>query len=261
MRPGLSLSAFSFFGRNLFYSTAVAAALIIVAVFAWAVSWRAAAFATAIAVLPVAVVWLVSQGPYSYFFARYLLLTVGAWALLAGIALSRLDIRLAAAGVLVFGILGAGDQQVIREPGAHNWPAYPLNSDTGYWDYAGAARVVADHARPGDGIAYPGNPVRWLLIDFGVQYYLAGDLPAARQPRQVFMASTAADAGTLYPVLCADAARCLGQTPRMWIVGNGYLKHPYTYIPVAEATEMRAHYRVEMIKQVPGLTVFLLVRT
>jgi mannosyltransferase len=42
MRPGLSLSAFSFFGRNLFYSTAVAAALIIVAVFAWAVSWRAA---------------------------------------------------------------------------------------------------------------------------------------------------------------------------------------------------------------------------
>jgi mannosyltransferase len=260
LRPGFSLAAFSFFGRNLFYSTAAAAALIIVAVFAWAVSTRAAAFATAIAVLPVAVVWLVSQGPYSYFFPRYLLLTVGAWALLAGIALSRLDLRLAAAGVLVFGVLGFGDQQVIREPGAHNWTSYPNNSDTGYWDYAGAARVIAEHARPGDGIAYPGNPIRWEMINFGVQYYLTRARPAGPQPRQVFMAKTAAAAGSLYPVMCQDAAGCLGQPPRMWIVDDNFAKQPYAHIPVAEATAMRAHYRLDMVRRVPGLTVFLLVR-
>ena len=35
---------------------------------------------TALAIGPVAVVWLASQGSYSYFFPRYLLFTVGAWA-------------------------------------------------------------------------------------------------------------------------------------------------------------------------------------
>ena len=124
--PGLDLTDFAFFGRNLFYSTSVAAALIILAVLAWAVAWRDAAFMTALAIGPVAAVWLVSQGPYSYFFPRYLLFTVGAWAVLAGIGLSRLDARIAAAAVLVIAILGAGDQQVIRETGAHNWASYPV---------------------------------------------------------------------------------------------------------------------------------------
>ena len=59
--------------------------------------WKAAAFASALAVLPAAVVWLLSQGPHSYFLARYLLPAVAAWALLAGIGLSRVNLRLAAA--------------------------------------------------------------------------------------------------------------------------------------------------------------------
>jgi hypothetical protein len=89
-RPGLDLTDFAFFGRNLFYSTSVAAALIMVAVLAWAVAWREAAFMTALAIGPVAVVWLISQGSYSYFFPRYLLFTVAAWAVLAGIGLAGL---------------------------------------------------------------------------------------------------------------------------------------------------------------------------
>jgi hypothetical protein len=42
-RPGLDLAALEFFARNLFYSTSVAAALIVLAVPAWAVAWREAA--------------------------------------------------------------------------------------------------------------------------------------------------------------------------------------------------------------------------
>ncbi len=91
LRPDLDLTDFAFFGRNLFYSTSVATASIILAVLAWAVAWREAAFMTALAIGPVAAVWLASQGTYSYFFPRYLLFTVGAWAVLAGIGLSRLD--------------------------------------------------------------------------------------------------------------------------------------------------------------------------
>jgi mannosyltransferase len=122
-RPGLDLADFAFFGRNLFYSTSVAAALIVVAVLAWAVAWREAAFMAALAIGPVAAAWLVSQGSYSYFFPRYLLFTVAAWAVLAGIGLSRLDARIAASAGLILAVLGAGNQQAIRQPGAHNCPA------------------------------------------------------------------------------------------------------------------------------------------
>jgi mannosyltransferase len=260
-RPGLSLSAFEFFGRNLFYSTAAAAALIIVAVLAWAVSWRAAAFATSIAIAPVVMVWVVSQGPVSYFFPRYLLLTIGAWAMLAGIALSRLDARVAVAAVLVFGLLGAGDQRVIREPGAHNWAAYPLSVNTAYWDFAGAARIVADGTRPGDGIAYPVSPNRWEMIDFGVEYYLSRDLPAATMPRQVFVARSAAAAGTLYSILCGRPARCLGDAPRVWVVGSGHPRNPWRQLTPGEAAALRPHYRVARIRRVSDLTIFLLTRT
>ena len=258
-RPDLSLYTFSFFARNLFYSTAAAAALIIVAVFAWAVAWRKAAFATAIAVLPAIAVWVVSQGPDSYFFPRYVLFSVTGWVLLAGIALSKLDVRVAAVAVAVFGVLGAGDQLVIREPGAHNWAAYPVIGDTSYWNYEAAAEVIARAVRPGDGIAYPANPDRWVMADFGTQYYLARDLPAAKVPREVFVVRTAAAADSMYPVLCQHPASCLGGTSRVWIVTLGRAKHPYQYTPATERVALTARYRVEMVKHVPGLTIFLLV--
>ena len=256
-RPGLDLTEFAFFGRNLFYSTSVASALIILAALAWAVAWREAAFMTAVAIAPVAAVWLVSQGTYSFFFPRYLLFTVGAWAVLAGIGLSRLDARIAAAAVLVIAILGAGDQQVIREPGAHSWASYPVGYDGSYLDYAGAAAFVAPQAKAGDGIVYPA----WLMIGYGLQYYLARDMPnGVPVPHELFIAETAARTGTLYPVPCKHPAACLGQEPRIWVVGSGYSKNPYQAVTPAQATLLRQRYRLSSVKHVRSLTVFLLTR-
>jgi len=49
------------------------------------------------------------RAPYSLLLPPgYLLLTVGAWAVLAGIALSRLDLKIAVASLAVLAILGAG---------------------------------------------------------------------------------------------------------------------------------------------------------
>ncbi len=262
LRPGLDLTAFAFFGRNLFYSTSVASALIVLAVLAWAVAWRAAAFATALAILPVVVVWLVSQGPHSYFFPRYLMLTVGAWAILAGIGLAKVDVRVAAAAILVIVILGAGDQQVIREPGAHNWAFYPVGSGRLYPDYAGAATIVARQARVGDGIVYPAGEQGWLLIRLGVQYYLERDLRhGVPAPPELFIAE-AASKDHLYPLFCAHFTACLGHDARVWVVGSGYDKIPFTdnVILPGEAAALRPHYRLELTKHVEGLTVFLLVR-
>jgi hypothetical protein len=208
-RPDLDLTDFAVFGRNLFYSTSVATALIILALLAWAVAWREAAFMTALAIAPVAAVWLLSQGEYSYFFPRYLLFTAGAWALLAGIGLSRLDARMAAAAVLVVAILGAGDQQVIREPGAHSWSSYPVGHGGYYLDYAAAAAFVARRAHPGDGAVYQGreHQVSWLMISDGLQYYLSRDMPnGVPAPHQLFVAQSAAQAGTLYPRPCRNPA-------------------------------------------------------
>ena len=262
-RPGLDLAAFSFFGRNLFYSTSVAAALIVLALLAWAVARQQAAFVTAVAVLPVAAVWLASQGPYSYFFPRYLLLTVGAWAILAGIALSRLDLKIAVAGLAVIAVLGAGDQQVIRAPGAHNWTTYPVGSGGSYEGYAQAAQTVARQARPGDGIVYQSQKDgdRWLMIGYGLQYYLARDLrPGTPLPRQLFIAETGAQAGRLYPVPCQQPAACLGAERRIWVIASGYDRSPYAAVTSAQAALLRPHYRVGEVRHVPSLTVFLLVR-
>jgi mannosyltransferase len=263
-RPGLNLAAFSVFGRNLFYSTSVATALIVLALLAWAVAWQQAAFMTAVAVLPVAAVWLVSQGPYSYFFPRYLLLTVGAWAILAGIALSRLDLKMAVAGLAVIAILGAGDQQVIRAPGAHDWTTYPAGRGGSYQGYAQAAQVVARQARPGDGIVYQSQAgaQRWLMIGYGVQYYLAQDLPPGTPaPRQLFIAETGAQANGLYPLPCRQPAACLSAAPRIWIVASGSRRSPYSAVTRAQAALLRHHYRLTVVRHAPSLTVFLLVRT
>jgi mannosyltransferase len=263
-RPGLDLADFSFFGRNLFYSTSAAAALIVLAVLAWAVAWREAAFMTALAVGPVAAVWLASQGSYSYFFPRYLLFTVGAWAILAGIGLSKLDGRTAAAAVLVVAILGAGDQQVIREPGAHSWPSFPAGAGGSYPDYAGAAAFIAPRARPGDGAVYQGGKhgQNYMMIGYGLAYYLSRDLPnGVPFPNQLFVARSAAEAGTLYPQPCRRPAACLGTEPRIWVVGNRRQLNPYRAVTPSQAAVLRPRYRLGLVKHVRGLTVFLLTRT
>ena len=262
-RPDVDLTDFSFFGRNLFYSTSVAAALIVLAILAWAVAWRDAAFMTALAIGPVVAVWLLSQGSYSYFFPRYLLFTVGAWAILAGIGLSRLDARIGVSAVLVLAILGAGDQQVIRETGAHNWSFYPVGSGDYYLDYASAAGFVAREARAGDGIVYQAreNQASWLMVGYGLQYYLARDMPnGVPVPHELFIARTAAQAGTLYPEPCRQPAACLGAEPRIWVIGVGRQMSPYQAVTPAQAAVLRPRYRLSLVKHQPSLTMFLLTR-
>jgi len=265
-RPGMDLAVFSGFARNMFYSTSVAAALILLAVLAWAVAWPEAAFMTAIAVVPVAAVWLISQGPHSYFMARYLLLTVAAWAVLAGIGLSRVDLRAAMACVIVVAIFGVGDQQVIRQPGAHSWAAYPAGTGGLYFGYAQAAEVIATQVRAGDGAVYQGdgNPAGWMMIGAGVDYYLGRDLRGRHgvpAPRELFIAETAAKAGVLYPRACKSAAACLGNEARIWVVGYGRASSPYPGLTPDQTLVLQEHgYQVSYTKHVPGLTVFLLVK-
>jgi mannosyltransferase len=260
LRPGLDLTAFSFFGQNLCYSTPVAAALLILTVAAWAVRWRAAAFATAVMLVPVVAVWVMSQGAYSYFFPRYLLFTVAAWAILAGIAVSRFNAAVAVAAVVLIALLGASDQGVIREPGAHSWASYPVSADREYWDYASAAALIARTG--GDerdtGIVFPIVPGEFLMIDEGVRYYLEQD--GAAVPRQLFITATAPQADGLYAVACKHPAACLGSEDRIWIVSAGHETDVWAAVPPGEAAPLRARYHSVLTRHTEGLSIFLLQR-
>jgi mannosyltransferase len=249
-RPGLNLAALAHFGANLVYSVPVGLALVVLGVFAWVISWRPAAFCTAGAVLPVAAVWVISQGPQSYFWPRYLLYTTIFWALLAGLALSQARLPAALSAILVLGLLGAGDQAAIRDRGAHNWADYPYDT-AGYPDYASAAAYVGAHARPGDGIVYQPSD---MMFDLGVTYYL----PDA--PRQLFIARTAAQAHWLYPAYCLHPAHCLGDADRIWVVTGGHPRRPYGSLPRPQAAALRDGYTMVSAHPVQGLTVFLLNR-
>jgi len=264
-RPGLDLTAFTSFARNLCYSTPVAAALLVLAAVAWAVRWRVAAVATAMAVLPVAAVWAMSQGTYSYFFPRYLLFAVAGWAILAGIAVSRFNAAVAVAVVLMIALLSARDQEAIREPGAHNWANYPLNNganypvnaDATYWDYAGAASVIA-RTGGGGGIVFPTGALAWMMIDEGVRYYLEQD--GAVVPRQLFVTATAQQAHGLYAVACDHPAACLGNQERIWLVSAGRATDVAAAVPPGEAAPLRARYHVVLTRHFAGLSIFLLDR-
>jgi mannosyltransferase len=213
-RPGLDVSVLGSLAGNLFFSTSVAAAVVILGVLAWAADWQAAAFATAMAVLPAAAVWLLSQGPHSYFFGRYLLFTVGAWAILAGIALSRLDPRPAAVAVLVIGVFGAGDQQVVRTTRAHSWASYPGDPAAYYLDYAGAAAAIAHSARAEDGIIYREGRESWKIIAPGLEYYLQQDMPhGVPVPRELFVAATVPQSSQVNPQACAGPPRAWATSP------------------------------------------------
>ena len=232
----------------------MAAALIVLAVLAWAVAWREAAFMTALAIAPVAVVWLVSQGAYSYFFPRYLLFTVGAWAVLAGIGLSRLDVRIAAAAVLVVAILGAGDQQVIREPA--RTAGRPTRSASGgsYRTTRAPRPSSRGRARPGDGIVYQGQArgQNWLMIGYGLQYYLARDhAERSAGPAPALHRAVRGPGGHPLPACRA------GILPPAWAPNRGSGSwaaaascSPYRAVTPAQAAVLRPRYRLSLVKHV-----------
>ncbi|MFC8450947.1 glycosyltransferase family 39 protein [Kitasatospora sp. NPDC057223] len=212
-----------------------------------------------LAVVPVVVVWAVSQGSTSYFLDRYLLFTLPAWASLAGGGVGALYAAarrlapvpvcavLALAVVAVPGWLVLPQQRAIRGAFGHDW----------HQDYRSAAGLIAAGYRPGDGLVAPYGEQNWTMIGAGVDFYL----PDGVRPYPVFLRSSAAEADDLYPVECAVAAQCVGQGGRIWLVTTGEATDPLPALSADKAQALRAHYAPTEVRQVRGLTVTLLTRT
>jgi mannosyltransferase len=270
---------------ELFASTPVAAAVVLLglASVVWAADARRRVVAggvLACAILPILVVWVISHGPDSYWTFRYMLFTIPAWAVAAGLGATGIAERVrgrlrvpwpggawrpgfaaVAAGLVAFtAVLGAHDQWKVRESEAHNLWALPVVTANGEpVDYPAAAAVLAAHERAGDGIVYQVSDANHYPVDTAMAYYLHGK----PLPKAVFQAQTPIQANSLQPVECASPSTCLTGTPRLWVVyvdrfANNAL-NPFSAIQGNEAAYLQAlGYQTKALYREDGITVALL---
>ena len=78
--------------------------------------------------------------------------------------------------------------------------------------------------------------------------------------RELFIAHTAAEVGTLYPEPCEQPAACLGAERRIWVIGVGRQHEPLPGRDPAQAAVLRPRYRLSLVKHQRSLTMFLLTR-
>jgi mannosyltransferase len=228
--------------QELFSSLPAAAVIMLLAVLALLAAPDSrgrmiAAYALAIAIAPVVMVWVISRGPTSYWTFRYMLFSITGWAVGAGLCIAFLAERargsarlarlvgaasprfvVAALAVVVVGLVGIHDQIAVRQNEAHNLWAYPEMPNNGTpVDYKAAAAVVAANERPGDRMAYETGDENHYQVDTAMAYYLGSKLPPS-----VFQAETQVQSNSLQPVECADPTECISGTPRIWVV---YVNH------------------------------------
>jgi mannosyltransferase len=170
--------------------------------------------AGATAVVPTAA--LLAAGAVIHLFTtRYLVFTLGGWAVLVGVGLAGSTRQARWVTLVLIALLGLPAQQALRTPGGH-------------FDYGPrtAAASIAVQWRPGDGIVY--EDVSWLRV--AMDYYL----PTTARPRDVLLARSASQTGNFVAAECADPAACLAGVPRLWVV------HAATDRPLRRMTPAKA---------------------
>jgi len=227
--------------RDLFGDGVVAGMVMALAALAFARRWPVV-LAACWALVPLLALALVAQFT-PLFWPRYLLYTVPGWAVLAGLALAGLSRIGAVALLAALAVLGAPAQTTIREDDGHGQAT------------RAAAAVIADHERPGDGIAYAlGESAPWVARDVISRY-----VPVRRRPLDVFAVRPQRTDGLLAAQECPDLAGCLDRTdpPRMWVLRLRTMSDPVQGIGSDKAALLRSRYRMSQLWLVNGFTIAL----
>ncbi|WP_406601141.1 glycosyltransferase family 39 protein [Micromonospora yasonensis] len=177
---------------------------------------------------------------------RYLVFTVPFACLLAGAALAAVRLVPAVAVVTLAGLLGLPDQAALRR--THEWPR------TAPVDYAGVARVIAEHEQPGDVIVYSPRQ-SWLFLDLGMAYHLG-----SHRPRDVLLVRDQRQRADFWASECDRPAECLAGVQRVWLVVSGRHTDPLAAVPGAKGAALRDSFTVHAVWPRPGLTTTLLTR-
>ncbi|AUG77698.1 hypothetical protein CFP65_2885 [Kitasatospora sp. MMS16-BH015] len=245
-QPGLA--TYVDFWHGLFGSALVSGCFLALAAIpaGWSVGRRRAFEVGVLAGLPIVLTWFVSQGHTAYFFDRYQLYTVPAWAILAGAGLAAIRPRaLTALGLVAVALLGYQDQQALRKSTSHE-----------VTNGKAAAKIIADGYRAGDGFVPVRGSSSWMMIDLETEYYL----PKGVHLKDVFAARSAEQKQDLFVDPCKEPAACIGDTGRVWVVTLGEADDPYANLEKPEAEALRAVFTPVQVKHVRGLTVSLLER-
>ncbi|MEH1012974.1 glycosyltransferase family 39 protein [Micromonospora sp. CPCC 206060] len=205
---------------------------------------RPVATLTAWATVPILGLYAAAQVT-PLFLPRYLLFTLPAWALLAGVALGRVHVGLTIGTLAVIIALAVPQQLAIREPDGHSEAGHQL------------AALIADGYRTGDGVVYgsqdPGGS--WVARDT-VEHYV----PANRRPLDLLATRPQRTGGQLAATECADTARCLGEASRLWIVRLGYHGDAVSGLGEPKEILLRQHYLAGQTWHLPGFTLALVTR-
>ncbi|MEU7300494.1 glycosyltransferase family 39 protein [Streptomyces sp. NPDC007189] len=233
---------------QLFYSGLCAGMVMLLAMVACRERREAVVFCAVSAVAPVLLIWALSHGHISYFYFRYMLFTLPAFAVLAGAGLAAVARSRPAlvSALAALAVVTAPDQQSLREPFGHYWAGGP--------DFAAAAHTIEKYYVPGDAIVY--NRTQEEALSLGVAYYLPRDL----RLRDVFLAESPVDRDDLAALQCPVPSACLRGEKRIWLVVSGNETDPLNGLPADQAAALRAHYRPYGAERPSGLTVALLVR-
>jgi mannosyltransferase len=172
---------------------------------------------------------------------RYVLVVVPMICLLAAAALRGLRPRALLALVLLAGI-AVPAQREVRGPASHMGA-----------NFRAVARIIEREQRPGDVIVF-GTSGTWSLRA-GIDYQLRG----RQRPRDVLLATPAAEVGELDAVQCADPVACLGTSPRVW-----FFRQWQTGAPLTDAGALTApltrDYHQSQVWHTTKATLVLLVR-
>src|SRR2546423_394463 len=231
------------FPQDLVGVFAIGILLIVLAMFSLPLR-RPTAMYTAWAVLPLLGLFAAGQVT-PLFLPRYLMFTLPAWALLAGVALGRAHLAVAIAGVLAIAALAVPAQIAVRAPDGHGEATRQM------------ALTIAGQSQPGDAVVYgmTDDGGSWVGRD-SVNHYISAD----RRPRVVLMTVSSRTSGNLAAQECAEVARCLGDTPRIWVVRLGYRADPLRGLDGQKEPALRDGYELAQTWHFTGLTLALVTR-
>lgn len=242
--PDADVNSLVRYPLELFGVMAIGLFLIALSVFALPLR-RPAAMYTAWAVLPVLCLFVAAQAT-PLFLSRYLLFTLPAWALLAGSALGRRHAALTGVAIALIGALAIPGHVTIRGSAGHSEASRDV------------AQAIMAGFKNGDGVVYgtADDGGSWVGRD-SVAHYTVPE----RRPKDVFMVRPQRTDGQLAAAECDDMPKCLGDTPRVWIVRFGRYDDPLRGLGDQKELSLRQRYQVTQIRHFPGFTLGLATRT
>jgi mannosyltransferase len=226
---------------QMLWSTPVAVCVVVLVVGALLRGGPALTWA-GVAVAPIAVVLVASfVAPTSYWYPRYLLFTLPAWALAAALATRAAPVAVAVVAVVAMAAAGLPAQRDLRAHLAHDLTNYPYDALTPV-DYQAVASIIAAGYRPGDGVAPLRLGNEFEMMDLGLRYYL----PHGTHPPDVFVARTAAARGSFYASDLSDPTMRTVTAKRVWVVGMWNVDDALLSLSTSEAAFLRRHYTLKL---------------